>query len=132
MPACHLGSMDHSVATSARRAPSIAPQAALTAVEVGWALARTQAAQPTDSRPGPVGQSVCGTKTKLITGRYRPVPGSGTGSGRSDPVDPVTRWDNLVHGVPHSMERVGWARVQVSGKGWGHTPYILAGWWVTK
>jgi hypothetical protein len=38
---------------------------------------------------------VCGTKKKLITGRYRPVPGTGTGAGRSDPIDPVTRWDNL-------------------------------------
>jgi hypothetical protein len=47
------------------------------------------------SQPGPVGQSVCGTKTKLITGRYRPVPGTGNGAGHSDPVDPVTRWDNL-------------------------------------
>jgi hypothetical protein len=47
------------------------------------------------SQPGPVGQSVCGTKTKLITGRYWPVPGTGTGAGHSDPEDPVARWDNL-------------------------------------
>jgi hypothetical protein len=45
---------------------------------------------------------VCDTKTKLITGRYRPVPGTGTGAGHSDPVDPVTRWDDLVHNTQHT------------------------------
>jgi hypothetical protein len=56
----------------------------------GWALAELK-----QRRPGTVGQSVCDTKTKLITGRYRPVPGTCNGAGRSDPVDSVTRWDNL-------------------------------------
>jgi hypothetical protein len=61
----------------------IAPQAALAAV---WRWPN-----PIGSRPGHVGQSVCGAKTKIITGRHRPVPGTGTGAGHSDPVDPVTR-----------------------------------------
>jgi hypothetical protein len=68
----------------------IAPQAAFAAV---WRWPN-----PMSSRPGHVGQSVCGAKTKIITGRYRPVPGTGTGAGHSDPVDPVTRWNNLVRG----------------------------------
>jgi hypothetical protein len=62
----------------------IAPQAALAAFG-RWP-------NSSSSRPEPVGLSVCGTKTKIITGRYRPT---GTGAGHSDPVDPVTRWDNL-------------------------------------
>jgi hypothetical protein len=87
MLACHLGTMDHPVATSARRQSP--PQAALAAVE-RWP--NSQAA----ADPGlPVGQSVCDTKKKVVTGRYRPVPSTGTGAGRSDPVDPVTRWGNL-------------------------------------
>jgi hypothetical protein len=86
MPACHLGTMEPSVATLARR-QSPPPQAALPVVGHWPNLS--------NSRLGLVGQSVCGIITKLITGRYRPVPGTGTGTGRFDPVDPVTWWDNL-------------------------------------
>jgi hypothetical protein len=43
---------------------------------------------------------VCDTKTKLINGRYRPVPGTGTGEGHSDPVDPV--------GQPRPRGSTGW------------------------
>jgi hypothetical protein len=49
---------------------------------------------------------VCGAKTKIITGRYRPVPGTGTGAGHSDPVDPVTRWNNLDLLTPRVAVRV--------------------------
>jgi hypothetical protein len=67
----------------------IAPQAALAAVG-RWL-------NSSSSRPRPIGlvsQSVCGIKTIVITVRSRPVPGTGAGAGNSDPVDPVTRWDN--------------------------------------
>jgi hypothetical protein len=89
MPACHLGTMDHPVATSARRQSS--PQ-----VPLLLRLAAGRWPNSSSRRPGLVGQSVCDTKTKLITGRYRPVPGTNTGAGRScTRADPVTRWDNL-------------------------------------
>jgi hypothetical protein len=84
-----LSSGGHGPSRRHLRTLLIAPQAALTAV---WRWPN-----PISSRPGHVGRSVCGAKTKfiIITGRYRPVSGTGTGAGHSDPVDPVTRWNNL-------------------------------------
>jgi hypothetical protein len=66
---------------------------------------------------------VCGTKKKIITGRYRPVPGTGTGAGRSDPVDPVTRSDNLDYfcaglqwgGAPRYADEFGFWSVPTLG-----------------
>jgi hypothetical protein len=79
---------------------------------------------------------VCATNTKLVTGRYRPVPGTGTGARRSgsDPVDPVTRWDNLDNNTYYkastSHNRMTQAGA-VEGRGGGcATLPLAAGRWV--
>jgi hypothetical protein len=83
MLACHLETMDHPVLPPQHAANRPRRPLFLAADAVGrWP-------NSSSSQPGPVGQSVCGTKLKFMTGRYRPVPGTCTGAGRSDPVDPV-------------------------------------------
>jgi hypothetical protein len=128
MPACHLGTMDYSVATSARRQSPRGP------LPLRLGADRTQAVS--SSRLGPVGcrpVPVCGTTTKLITGRYRPVPGIGTGAGRSDPVDPVTRWDNLTASAlfftlqaPFRFGTNNWLGQEVALKSTWHTGPLFA------
>jgi hypothetical protein len=69
----------------------IAPHVALTAV----------GRRPNSSsiRPRPVGHSRCvALKLNSSPGAVPVGTGTGTGVGHSDPVDPVTRWDNLGSG----------------------------------